>query len=113
MLGCRKALYNIGKKTIKCFEAEMYNASVLSTVPESPLEPRYKKRLKIACKIANKHTQELEELLPKAAIVHVNELYEACLHTQSACMAVSTALADSVQGLDDDAFASIFPGGSR
>ena len=87
---CRKALYNIGKKTVTRFSADLRKTAPVLACPNLP----HFTAVRTAHKLASQHLSQLQALLPKAAKLHENVLYEACLNAQSACMAVQSALGE-------------------
>lgn len=91
----RKALYNIGKKTVAYFSGELRDCASLLDMPDSMMRGQLK-GIKAAHKLASQHIANLEKMLPKAARLHENDLYEACLNTQSAGMALKSMLASAI-----------------
>ena len=73
------------------FKADLEKSAPLLTMPDVPRLAR----AKAAQKLATEHIARLEKMLPKTSKLHENDLYEACLNTQSACMALTAALSDA------------------
>ena len=93
-------MYNIGKKTVKHFKVDIDKYTSYLQMKENMLQkgiavPERSALMDVVNlphKTAAEHLKKLETLLPKSAKLHVNTLYEACLTTQSACMAFQGAL---------------------
>ena len=99
----RRAMYNIGKKTVKAFQSEL---AVGASMMDKPPHPRHG-AIVADYPAAAEHMEGLAALLPRTAKLHESQIYNVLLNTQIACM---TQRRDIEEAFDLEAGALDFQG---
>ena len=91
---CRKALYNIGRKTVAKYKDDLCHMAAVPGLPEQDNRNVVAARTTVMAEL-----DRLERMLPRAAALSLNTLYDACMSTQSACMAARHVMERIVERL--------------
>lgn len=94
MCPCRKALYNIGKKSVEYYSEELQFYKPTVDIHDSELGGQ-REVIRAAYRSADYHLKLLDKMLPKAAKLHENALYEMILTAQTEYVTFAKLLRDA------------------